>query len=155
MSAEPRQRPWRGRWPGVLVAMTVALALSSVMDGVRSTGPNPSLAAAVLRSGEEVACDRWALLAGNGQTRGTSVSLFTNGLAVLHACDPNARELQLRGTTAAGSGTFAVLLDDTGVTFAGMLTGETWVTVRGDVRLYFTNDLATASEDRNLHAAVR
>lgn len=154
MSTDAGPPPRAGRWLALLVAAALAMALSVVLDGARSTGPRPSLAADMLQPVEEPACDRWALPAGNGRVRGAAVSLFTNGLASLRACDPSPRELQLRGTAAAGSGAFAVLVDDTGVAFAGLLAGETQVEVRGDLRLYFTNDLATASEDRNLHAAI-
>ena len=155
MSTEPRPPLGAGRWLALLVAAALVMSLSFVLDGARSAGPRPSLAADVLPPVEEPTCDRWALTVGNGRVSGADVSLFTNGLAVLRACDPNPRELRLRGTIAAGSGAFAVLLDEAGIAFAGLLAGETEVEVRGDLRLYFTNDLATASEDRNLHAAIR
>lgn len=154
MSAEPRAGLSVRRWLALLLAAGLAVGLASVIDGARPVGPGPSLAADSLQPAAEAPCDRWALLAGNGQARGASVSLFSNGLAVLRACDVNPRELQLRGTVAAGTGAFAVLVDDAGVSFAGLLAGEVRVGVRGDLRLYFTNDLATADEDRNLHAAI-
>jgi len=155
MSAEPHATLSVGRWLALLLAVALAVGLSSVVDGARPPGPKASVAADVLQPVEEAACDRWTLLAGSGQVRGANVSLFTNGLAVLRACDTSPRELQLRGTTAADAGAFAVLVDDAGVSFAGLLAGEARVEVRGDLRLYFTNDLATANEDRNLHAAIR
>lgn len=155
MFAEARAPRRRGRWAALLVAMVCAIGLSAVLDGARPTGPRSSLAADALHPIAETPCDHWALLSGGGQARGANVSLFTNGLAVWRACDPSPHELQLRGTPAAGVGAFAVLVDEAGVAFAGLLAGEARVEVSGDLRLYFSNDVATADEDRNLHAVIR
>ena len=154
MSAEPRRL---GSLLGLAASVVLAASLLALANAFLEAplGPRTVEVAARVPLPAAAACDRWVLLVGVGQERGATVSLFTDGLAALTACTGEARELVLRGTPARGRGAFAVLRDDAGVAFAGHVDGDVVVRVRGDLRLAFTNDLATADEDRNLHAALR
>ena len=154
MSAEPgRLRSLLRLAASVVLAASLLALANTYLEA--PLGPRTLEAAARVPLPADVPCDRWVLLVGVGQERGATVSLFTDGLAALVACTGEARELVLRGTPARGRGAYAVLRDDVGVAFAGHVDGEAVVRVRGDLRLAFTNDLATADEDRNLHAALR
>jgi len=139
---------------GALVA-ALALLGAAALDGGRPVGPSLASAAGRLGAGDGGACGRWALLAGAGQVRGPEVSLFTDGVARFAPCDGGGLDLRLRGTTARGVAAYAVVEDADGVRFAGFVDGALELPVRGEVRLHFANDLATADEDRNLHAALR
>ena len=154
MSADARRRaaPY-----GLLVAVvTTATVLALLATSIGQPFGPPALdVSARLPLPAEAPCDRWALLAGVGQERGAAVAIFTDGLAALPACSSAERTLVLRGTAARGLGAYAVASDDDGVAFAGYVDGEVELRVRGDLRVAFTNDLATADEDRNLHAALR
>jgi hypothetical protein len=156
MSTEARRLPpWL---PPVVVGAllgTVITVASAVLDGARPVGPASAEAVDRLGAESDGACGAWALLAGSGQVRGPSVSLFSDGVARFSACDDVERELHLRGTAARGVAAFAVVEDAEGIRLAGFVDAEIDLRVRGDVRLHFSNDLATADEDRNLHAAIR
>ena len=154
--AAPRPRPF-SLWRAALLAVSfsLVLVLSMRLDGARPLGPVDLVVPSRLALPAGLECDRWSLLAGVGQERGTAVSIFTDGLAALRACDADERALTLRGTSAGGVAAYAVLEDADGVRFAGYVDGERTLRVRGDLRLAFTNDLATATEDRNLHASLR
>ncbi len=165
MSAERRaaQDRWRrGRYApsrralvigAVLVAATLAAAW--LVDDAAALGPVTLTTSPTLTLPGDADCGRWHLVAGRGQVRGAVVSLFTDGVAVARACDDAARALLLEGSSARGVGAFAVVSDADGLRFDAFVDASVTLSVRGDVRVAFTNDLATADEDRNLHATLR
>lgn len=159
MSAERRTRtPWRlPAWTAFAVVLVTAAVLlaSVVVDGASPLGPVTVTPRPTLAPAQDAACGRWYIVAGRGQERGAAASLFSDGLAVVQPCDDTAHEVTLEGSSVRGVGAFAVVSDAAGVRFAGFVDGTALVRVQGDVRLAFTNDLATADEDRNLHATLR
>jgi len=160
MSAEPSRRavPARSAWSAAVVGAlaVVLIGLSGAgLDGARAVGP--ATVGPTARLGEDALgdCGRWEILAGAGQVRGPTVSLFTDGVARLVACDAREIVVRLRGTAVRGTAAYAVVEDGDGILYAGFVDAEVDVAVRGTVRVLFTNDLATADEDRNLHATAR
>lgn len=159
MSAErratPARRP-RGRTAlGWALLIGVALAAAWLLDGAASPGPTTLSTRTTLAHPDDATCDTWSVLVGRGQARGATVSLFTDGVAVARACDAAPRTLLLEGSAARAAGAFAVVADADGSRFDGFVDGSVTLSVRGEVRVAFTNDLATADEDRNLHATLR
>ena len=160
MSAERRAAPPRRRsgvgtiWVfALLVTGTVAAAW--LVDDGAPLGPRSLAVPSTLATPLGADCDRWSVLAGRGQERAATVALFTDGVVVAHACSDAVRTLLLEGSSARGVGAFVVVRDANGVRFDDFVDGSVTLTVRGDLRVAFTNDLATADEDRNLHATLR
>jgi hypothetical protein len=159
-AAVRRRRADRASAVGVVVAALALLGVATLLgaatlDGGRAVGPPVAAAAGRLGADAAGACGRWTLLAGVGQARGPEVSLFTDGVARFAPCAGGGADLALRGTSARGVAAYAVVEDADGIRFAGFVDEPIELRVRGEVRLHFANDLATADEDRNLHAAVR
>lgn len=160
MSADARRPPTPARpgraWVTAAALAALVLAASFAFDGGRPVGPEAREPDPVLTIPDGTPCDRWRIVVGRGAERGTAVSLYTDGLAVLPACSDVPRVVRLEGSAVRGVGAFAVLTDAAGVRYAGFVDRVIDVTsLRGDVRLAFTNDLATAEGDRNLRATLR
>lgn len=138
----------------VALAFTLLLVLGHAVDGRRSSVPEPvSAPTLVARASED--CGRWSILAGRGQAGTDRLALHTDGIATLVPCGGTAL-LSLWGTQARGQGPWVVVVAAGTVVFAGHLDVEpVELAIDGAFWLGFSNDLATAGEDRNVHATVR